>query len=203
VHQQAARSKASAGWYILALLAVAVSGYALSQALLPGLRGDFVESLARTSPLASILHFVGGAIVLASGALQFHRGLRNARPVLHRWTGRIYIVGALVGGLAGLALAFRSFGGLVTHFGFGMMAVLWLFTTATAYRHIRAGNVARHQVWMIRSYALTLAAVTLRFYLPLSVISGLDFEASYQAIAWLCWVPNLIIAEWVFIARRG
>ena len=50
---------------------------------------------------------------------------------------------------------------------------------------------------MIRSYALTLAAVTLRLYIPAALISGFSFEAAYPAISWLCWVPNLIVAEWI------
>jgi hypothetical protein len=49
---------------------------------------------------------------------------------------------------------------------------------------------------MIRSFALTFAAVTLRLYLPASQIAGMPFPAAYSAIAWLCWVPNLLVAEW-------
>ena len=52
---------------------------------------------------------------------------------------------------------------------------------------------------MVRSYALTLAAVTLRFYLPASLANGLPFEAVYAVIAWACWVPNLIVAEWLVL----
>jgi hypothetical protein len=48
---------------------------------------------------------------------------------------------------------------------------------------------------MIRSYALTFAAVTLRLYLPMALMASLDGLASYRAIAFLCWVPNLIVAE--------
>jgi len=54
--------------------------------------------------------------------------------------------------------------------------------------------------WMIRSYALTLGAVTLRIYIPLFLMQGVPFEQAYPAIAWLAWVPNLIIAEWVFVS---
>jgi len=54
---------------------------------------------------------------------------------------------------------------------------------------------------MVRSIALTLAAVTLRIYIPLGVVLGLPVEPSYQVIAWLCWVPNLVVAEWRL--RRG
>ena len=48
---------------------------------------------------------------------------------------------------------------------------------------------------MVRNYALTLAAVSLRVYLPLSMIAGADFGTAYAAIAWLCWIPNLLVAE--------
>ena len=42
---------------------------------------------------------------------------------------------------------------------------------------------------------LTFAAVTLRIYLPLSDLVGIDFDVAYPVIAWLCWVPNVIVAE--------
>jgi hypothetical protein len=60
---------------------------------------------------------------------------------------------------------------------------------------------------MIRSFALTLAAVTLRLYLPAAIVMGKfqlipdDFVSSYQVIAWIAWVPNLVIAE-IWIAMR-
>ena len=71
-----------------------------------------------------------------------------------------------------------------------------------AYLAIRGGDVARHQQWMIRSFALTLAAVTLRVYLPLAFANQVPFEVSYPVIAWMCWVPNLIVAEWFLLRQR-
>jgi hypothetical protein len=69
-----------------------------------------------------------------------------------------------------------------------------------AYLSIRRRDLAAHRAWMVRSYALTLAAVTLRIYLPAAVIGGLDMTFAYPAIAWLCWVPNHVIAEWLLRA---
>jgi hypothetical protein len=66
---------------------------------------------------------------------------------------------------------------------------------------IRGGKVAEHRKWMFRNFALTFAAVMLRVYLPLSMAARLDFASSYAAIAWLCWVPNLVFAEW-WLRRR-
>jgi len=82
--------------------------------------------------------------------------------------------------------------------GFACLAVAWLYTGACAYRAIRAGNIASHRRWMIRNFSLTFAAVTLRIWLPSSMVLGIDAVLAYQAIAWLCWVPNLLVAELVF-----
>jgi hypothetical protein len=87
--------------------------------------------------------------------------------------------------------------GWVTHVGFGLLALLWLFTTARGYISIRSHDEARHRAWMIRSYSLTLAAVTLRIYLPISLALGVPFASAYQVISWACWVPNIILAEWI------
>jgi hypothetical protein len=113
--------------------------------------------------------------------------------------GRIYLVSVLFGGLAGLALATVSQGGVVAHLGFASLAVLWLFTAVRGYLRIRVGDDGNHRRWMIRNYALTFAAVTLRYYLPAALVCGVPFAIAYPAISWLCWVPNLIVAEWRWV----
>ncbi len=51
---------------------------------------------------------------------------------------------------------------------------------------------------MIRSYAITFSAVSLRLWLPaLQFGIGLDFMTSYKIVAWISWVLNLFIAEWI------
>jgi len=57
---------------------------------------------------------------------------------------------------------------------------------------------------MIRSFALTLAAVTLRIYLPIGImLTHGDLNTPYRAIAWLCWVPNILVAELYLRSRRS
>jgi hypothetical protein len=57
---------------------------------------------------------------------------------------------------------------------------------------------------LYRSYALTLAAVTLRIYLPLSHALEIGFEDAYRLVSWLCWVPNLVIVEvWLLAGTRN
>jgi hypothetical protein len=92
-------------------------------------------------------------------------------------------------------MAFHAFGGLPARIGFASLALSWLYTGFCAYRAIRSGNVLSHRRWMVRNFALTFAAVTLRIWLPLSMVAGIPFEVAYPVIAWLSWVPNLLTAE--------
>ncbi len=143
-------------------------------------------------------HIFASALALLLGPLQFSTRLRLKRPDLHRWSGRIYLgVAVAIGGVAGLYMSQHAFGGLIAKFGFAGLAIAWLFTGARAFLAARNRDFASHRRWMIRNFALTFAAVTLRLYLPQVFIFGLPFATSYAIIAWLCWVPNLLVAEWL------
>lgn len=143
------------------------------------------------------VHAVAASLALLLGPVQFWDGLRRSSPWLHRITGYIYLsAGVGVGGIAGILLARHSFGGLVSHLGFGMLGSLWLLTGILALVAARRRRFDLHRRWMRRNFALSLAAVTLRLYLPLSVVLGVPFEDFYPAVAWLCWVPNALLVEW-------
>jgi len=186
----------------MTVLAILVGAYA-SALLFPALRPPFVQNLFASSPSAIALHLAGGIIAIVIGPFQLNSRLRKRFMSAHRWLGRSYVIAVSASGIAGLLLASESYGGLVTHFGFGLMATCWLGCTWSAYWYIRAGDIAGHRAWMLRSYALTLAAVTLRIYLPLSALLGIEFDAAYPAISWLCWVPNLLIVEWFVLSRTS
>ena len=164
-----------------------------------------------------LFHVAGGIIALVIGTWNILERPRNLWLKLHRWLGRIYIVAVLAGGLSGFALAFTAQGGLTARIGFGMLAVLWLTTAVFAYHRIRPINfpwkrnlrqiqnpkseiqngrdIESHRRWMIRNYSLTFAAVTLRLWLPALGAAGYSFTDAYAAVAWLAWVPNLLVAE--------
>lgn len=160
---------------------------------------DIVANL-HAAPWLTI-HAAGGASALLVGWAQFLPALRARRPAVHRWTGRLYMAGCVVAGIAGLPLAFGSTAGPVATAGFGLLAAFWLTTTLLGLRTALERRFAEHRRWMIRSWSLTLAAVTLRLYLPALMLAPLPPTTSYVAISFLCWVPNLLIAEcWL---RRG
>lgn len=65
------------------------------------------------------------------------------------------------------------------------------------YSTARAKRFRLHREWMVRSFALALAAVTLRIELPVLVfVAHTSFHAAYITVSWLCWIPNLVVAEW-------
>jgi len=181
-------------WTLCALLSVAIAFYAYRYVAPTTPAPPGVRANPFFSPFL-LLHVIGAATALLVGPFQFLAGLRARRPALHRALGRLYVAGCLVGGLAGLVLSLGSTAGPIATAGFGLLALAWLWTTVQAVRHAIARRIPEHRAWMIRSFALTFAAVTLRLYLPLAAISGLPMREAYLAIAFLCWVPNLAIAE--------
>jgi|HigsolmetaAR203D_1030402.scaffolds.fasta_scaffold02644_7 uncharacterized membrane protein len=161
------------------------------------------------------LHAVGSAIALGVGPLLFSRRIQAKRLKLHRLLGKMYVIAIVIGGLSGIYLSFKALGGWVSQAGFLALDVLWLYATYMGYRRIRQKRIELHREWMTRSFALTFAGVTLRFWvallgmltIPLENFSQFellldDFNRTYRLDAWLCWVPNLIFAEWLIRRRR-
>ena len=149
------------------------------------------------------MHVIGGAVVLLVGGFQFVPAIRQNYPRVHRWMGRLYLSFVLIGGIGGLVMAPVSDGGLVAHFGFGVLAVLWLFSGAQAYAAIRRGDVASHKIWMMRNFAMAFGAVNLRVYLGLFAAAGIPFSEAYPVVAWLSWVLNLVFVEWFLVQQGG
>jgi uncharacterized membrane protein len=141
------------------------------------------------------IHVAGASTALLVGSFQFLGQLRQGVSRLHRWLGRIYVVGCVVGGAAGFILAFGASTGSISTAGFGLLAIAWLVTTIQGWRTATQRRFAEHRAWMIRSFALTFAAVALRTYLLILVALPIPFDDGYRAISFLCWVPNLLFAE--------
>ncbi|PRY78098.1 putative membrane protein DUF2306 [Yoonia maritima] len=151
------------------------------------------HALAR--PIAFYTHVGLASVALGLTPFQFWRGLRMRRPAMHRWMGRGYVISVVLSGVGGLVLAISTEAGNIAAWGFGTLAVVWVVVTVRSVLLAMKGQIDDHRRWMIRSAALTLAGVTLRIYLPIVFIAGLPFDEYYAAIAWGCWVPNLLVAE--------
>lgn len=191
----------NAAWGLLCVLAVLIGVVSLRYAL---------PHIPHAAPLpnftinrhALITHAISASLALLLGPWQFLKSLRSRRPRLHRYMGRAYAASLLVAAISALWIAPHAYRGIESTLGFGLLAVGWLITTPTGILDIRKRRVPQHREWMIRSYALTAAAITLRLYLASLPMLHLQFATAYPAISWLCWVPNLIFAEiWIHWTR--
>jgi uncharacterized membrane protein len=187
------------GWAVILLLAVLVS-LEVSRYLTLDPDVFFLEQRAvYMAHLAFLItHIVASMLALLIGPFQFLPRIRKGRLLkVHRWLGRTYLLSILFGGLSGLYMAQFAYGGAVSELGFGVLACLWLYTGFMAYKRIREKDLDGHRRWMIRNYALTFAGVMLRVWVPVSMAMGADFLEAYRVIAWMCWVPNLLVAQWI------
>ena len=147
--------------------------------------------------LAFFMHVYSAVLVLPAGLTQFSVFIRKKYPVLHRYNGWLYsIVVIFIAGPGGLYMGIYANGGVLSQISFVLLAVLWISFTAIALYKAVKGNYKSHREFLIRSFALTLSAITLRAwkYLLVYLLHPRPMDV-YQAVAWLGWIPNLIIAE--------
>ena len=193
------------GWIFLLLMAIMPVLVSLDYLTLDPDNFPFTQQKAVYTAHMTMLitHIITSMLAILIGPFQFLPGLRKGRLLkVHRWLGRTYMLSILFGGLSGLYMARFAYGGIITELGFASLGVLWLYTGYRAYRHIRNKDLEAHRRWMIRNYALTFAGVMLRVWAPLSIGMGADFTTAYIIIGWACWVPNLIVAEWIIRRTR-
>ena len=150
---------------------------------------------ARDRRVLLLMHVSAAPVALAVGAFQFMPRIRRNHRALHRWLGRLYAVAILVGGIGAMGISLNAIGGLWAQVGFSALGIAWMGSTAIAIWMAMNKRFAEHRVWMLRSFALTFSAVTLRLQLVGFEISGLPYEQSSVWLAFTCWVPNLLVAE--------
>lgn len=195
------------GWIIFAIFPLFIGLYPWRYLLADGVVGllntKSPELLSNVVWKISFnVHILFGGIALMIGWIQFHKGFRTKRMKLHRGIGKVYVVAALLSGLGGVWAGYYATGGPIAQIGFMCLGVGWFGTTLKAYLDIRQREIVKHQQMMIYSYALCFAAVTLRLWLaPLQMMTG-DFLTAYRIVAWLCWVPNLVVAYLIISSQK-
>jgi len=155
------------------------------------------------SPLAMTAHVLGAPLALLLAPLQLSDRVRNRAPTLHRMAGRVSALAVLVGVLGALGMLPYFLGSPFAASGFFVLALVWAGATAIGIWHIRHGRLTDHRVWMLRSVALSFSAVTLRVQMIPLVAAGWTIPETYSITAWACWVPNLLVVEWLRHRRRS
>jgi uncharacterized membrane protein len=155
--------------------------------------------------IAFFIHVYASIWVLLAGFTQFSKKLLRNQPWLHRTMGYIYCADVLlITGPAGLLMGFYANGGPLSRIAFVTLALLWIFFTAMALYKAKQKDFKSHRRYMIRSYALTLSALTLRAWkYAINNTAELPPMDVYRTAAWLGWVLNLGIAEWIIYTSKN
>lgn len=147
-------------------------------------------------------HVYTSIFVLLTGFLAILRkdfGIKS----FHKNTGKMYIFLILFfAAPSGIYMGIFANGGILSKISFVILGCLWWFSTFKAYQLARQKKFKEHKQWMWRSFALTLSAVALRMW---KVIIVYLFHPNpmdvYQIIAWLGWIPNILLIEYL-IAKK-
>jgi len=136
-------------------------------------------------------HLAGGGLTLVLGPLQFLTQWPRAHARLHRWSGRLYLIGMLIACTGATGLIATSPAPFGIRLAFAATAWAWLLTALAGLVAIRRGQVRRHRTWMTRSYLVTLAPVIFRVFLHLPGIFSV-LPPPPEGIAWLLWLSWLL-----------
>lgn len=155
--------------------------------------------------VAFFSHVYTSIFVLILGMFQFSTWIRSQYSSLHRNLGKIYVILILlIASPSGLIMGFHANGGLYPQISFVMQAILWFAFTWIAFRSALSRQWTKHQNFMMRSYALTLSAISLRLFKWI-IVHTLELPPmdTYRIVAWLGWIVNLVIVEMYISLRKS
>ena len=147
-----------------------------------------------------VLHVVAAVVFAVIGAFQFPARLRRRHRTWHRRAGRVLVT-------AGLAVAGSGLWMTLSYPDAPGGALLWTVRLVVGsamatcivlgFTAIRRRDVAAHKAWMIRAYALAVAAGTQAFTQGLGegVFGTNDLSTALSVTSG--WVINLAVAEWI------
>jgi len=156
------------------------------------------------------MHFLMGIVLVTAWPILFSAKIRQHRPAVHRWTGRVYVTAGGLAGLGGLTYIL-SHGAmdLYQNIAFGIWGTLMATTAVLTYLKARARNFAAHRKWAIRLFALVLGSWLFDLeYRTWKLMTGgigigADGRGWFDYLAdYLFYVPNIIVAEY-YIRRKG
>ena len=192
-------------WRVLLTLVGLTTLYVIIFGLIPSWTGHHIASqviagMPALNHSVLMVHILTALPPLFLGWIGFSKRMRKRSLSFHRTNGNIYCFCIWVSALTGFYLGAGNDGGWLSRIGYCALATTWFATTWMGFTTAKSRNFIKHREWMIRSYAVTLAVVTVRpiHFVPMFVDIG-DINWSPIA-AWGCWLPNIILAE-IYVRR--
>ena len=144
------------------------------------------------------VHIAAGALCIGTALIQFSRYLLKKARAIHRISGKIYVFDVLfMGAPTGLYMSFFAKGSFWERSLFLFMATWWFITTLYGFTTIHKRNVLAHKVWMMRSYAMAMTAVTFRVYHIAFYLLNWGNLENYELSLWISVIGNMLFAEWI------
>lgn len=99
-------------------------------------------------------HLLFAEAVLLSGAVQLVPSVRRRWPRVHRWSGRFFVLGAMVAAASGLTMVLTTgaVGDFSQHLAVGLNAVLVFAFASLAWGHAMARRFDSHRRWALRLF---------------------------------------------------
>jgi hypothetical protein len=144
------------------------------------------------------IHIAAGSLCILTALIQFSRYILKKTKAIHRISGKIYVFVVLfLGAPTGLYMSFFAKGSFWERALFMFMAGWWFITTLNGLTTIHKKNVIAHKVWMMRSFAMAMTAVTFRVYHIIFYLMGWGHLENYELSLWISVIGNMLFTEWV------
>jgi len=145
------------------------------------------------------IHVYSAICCLIPGFTQFNSFILSKYKKLHKYMGYVYVLTVVfLAAPSGIYIGYYANGGWLAQLSFMLLGTLWLLFTIQAMTALKNRHIKLHREFMLRSFALAFSAITLRLW---KVILVYLFHPApmdvYQIIAWLGWIPNLLVIEYL------
>lgn len=160
------------------------------------------------APVPIIIHVIAATLYCLLGAFQFTPVFRTRWPGLHRRAGRVLALCGILAGATGFWMtAFyripTTLQGPILHVVRLVVASGMVASILIAWSSILNKQVARHEAFMIRAYALGQGAGTqVLVLMPWMLISGESGGLTRDLLMTLSWTINIVVAEWIIGSRK-
>ena len=151
-----------------------------------------------SNPVTMLLHAAPGTAFLLLAPLQLVARIRQRWPSLHRASGYLLLVCAVLFVLTAIYIAvvdpfFGPWGSAAALF-FG---TLFINAGVRAYAAIKRGDVAGHRRWMLRVLAVAYGIAVIRaLSFPFFALFDFTFKELGPPTFWIGWLMSIMLAEW-------
>lgn len=106
------------------------------------------------------------------------------------------VAAGLVSGIFALVFGLpHAFGGLWEAVATAIFGTWFMACLVTAFVFIRRGDVVRHRRWMIRAFAVSVGIGTIRIWIGLLVLAGVDVNDSFAVAFWVAFLLHVAAGE--------